>query len=174
MSGIDEGFVLCISRLLEYKNVTEVVDAFRRLPGQRLVVAGAGPLLASLTRSAPTNVRFTGVVSEAQLRRLYRSCAGVVAASHEDFGLTPLEGCAFGKPTAALRWGGYLDTVREGETGLFFDAPEAEPIARAVSELLGSSFIADELRAHAATFSRARFIERMRTIVSEELRGAHP
>ncbi len=57
----------------------------------------------------------------------------LVAASHEDFGLTPLEAAAFGVPTVALRGGGYLDTIVEGETGLFFDRPEPDDIAAALA-----------------------------------------
>ena len=76
-----------------------------------------------------------GTVSDAQLRWLYASATGLLAASFEDFGLTPLEAAAFGTPTAALRWGGYLDTIIEGETGLFFDRPETASIRQAVQEL---------------------------------------
>ena len=58
-----------------------------------------------------------------------------MAASYEDFGLTPVEAAAFGKPTAALRWGGFLDTIVEGTTGVFFDEPEPQLIAEAVDRL---------------------------------------
>ena len=64
-----------------------------------------------------------------------RVVVGLVAASYEDFGLTPVEAAAFGKPTAALRWGGFLDTTVEGETGVFFDEPEPALIAEAVEQL---------------------------------------
>ena len=62
-------------------------------------------------------------MTDAQLRWLYANCRALVAASHEDFGLTPLEAASFGKPTAALRWGGFLDTIDEGRNGIFFDEP---------------------------------------------------
>jgi glycosyltransferase involved in cell wall biosynthesis len=91
-----------------------------------------------------------------------------VAASYEDYGLTPLEAAAFGKPTAALRWGGYLDTVVEGQTGVFFDRPEPELIRRAVVELGHGAFPDARLRAHADAFSEERFIARLRMIVDEE------
>lgn len=165
---IDDGYFLCISRLLPYKNVAEVVQAFAQLPAHRLVVAGTGPLLGSLKSIAPPNVAFIGAVSEPQLRKLYMSCAAVVAASHEDFGLTPIEGFAFGKPTAALRWGGYLDTVEEGRTGVFFDAPRPDLIARAIVELSKSHFRIDDLRSRAEHFSEARFTTRLQAIAQEE------
>ncbi len=94
-------------------------------PEQRLVVVGEGPGRAALEASLPGNVRLLGEVSDARLRWLYASCAGLVAASREDFGLTPVEAAAFGKPVAALRWGGYLDTVVPDVTGVFFERPDA-------------------------------------------------
>ncbi|MHB1783280.1 MAG: glycosyltransferase, partial [Acidimicrobiales bacterium] len=166
--GLDAGFVLCISRLLEYKNVGAVVEAFSRLPGERLVVAGTGPLLDSLRRSAPSNVVLLGAVPEAQLRWLYRSCAAVVAASYEDFGLTPVEGLGYGKPTAALRWGGFIDTIREGETGVFFDQPRPDEIAAATRALLAAQLDPRSLTTHAQAYSRERFVARIRAVVAEE------
>lgn len=168
VDGLDTGFLLCVSRLLAYKNLDALVEAFMLLPRERLVVAGAGPLLEPLRRAAPPNVRFLGAVTEAQLRWLYRCCAGVVAASYEDFGLTPVEGLGFGKPTAALRWGGFLDTVLEGETGVFFDRPVPAEIAESVTTLRGTSFPPRVLDAQAEGFSRARFLRRIREIVAEE------
>ena len=111
---IEPGFLLTVARLLPYKHVAETVDAFRLLPGHRLVVVGEGPGRAGLEASLPGNVRLLGDVSDARLRWLYANCAGLVTASREDFGLTPVEAAAFGKPVAALRFGGHLDTVRAG------------------------------------------------------------
>ena len=88
---------------------------------------------------AGANVKLAGRVTDAELRWLYTNCRALVAASHEDFGLTPLEAAGFGKPTAALRWGGFLDTVQEGDTGVFFDAPTPRTIGAGVRELLATS-----------------------------------
>jgi glycosyltransferase involved in cell wall biosynthesis len=163
--GLEPGFLLCVSRLLRYKNVGAVVGAFRRLPDQRLVVAGTGPLSAELRAVAPMNVQLVGTVSDARLRWLYRSCAGLIAASHEDFGLVPLEGAAFARPTAALRWGGFLDTVVEGETGVFFDAPDSLHIADAVRRLRATQFAPLALHDHAERFDEHHFIQRLRHVV---------
>ncbi len=103
------------------------------------------------------------------MRWLYANCDGVVTASHEDFGLTPLEGLAFGKPTAALRWGGFLDTIVEGETGVFFDGPTPSAVAAAVRELQATEWDPDTLAAQLDRFSEDRFIARLREIVDEEL-----
>ena len=164
VAGVEPGFVLCVSRLLPYKNVGEIAAAFRELPGERLVVAGDGPELERLRRTAPANVRMLGRVSDAQLRWLYAQAAGVVAASYEDFGLTPLEGAAFGKPAAVLRFGGFLDTVREDETGVYFERPVPGEIAAAVGRLLAGEWESTALAAHAAGFGPERFAARLREL----------
>jgi glycosyltransferase involved in cell wall biosynthesis len=170
--GVEPGFVLAVSRLLPYKNLDTVVRGFAELPGERLVLVGRGPLERQLRQLAGANVALIGGVSDAQLRWLYAASVGLVAASHEDFGLTPLEAASFGKPAAVLRWGGFLDTVDERRTGLFFDAPSPAEVAKAVHALRATGWDAEAIRAHAAMFSEARFIERLMGIVRDEERLA--
>jgi glycosyltransferase involved in cell wall biosynthesis len=170
--GIEPGFVLGVSRLLPYKNLDTVVRAFAELPAERLVLVGQGPLEQQLRQLAGANVALVGGVSDAQLRWLYASSGGLVAAAHEDFGLTPLEAASFGKPAAVLRWGGFLDTVDERRTGLFFEGPTPAEVAKAVRALLATGWDAEALRAHAEVFSEARFIERVTEIVRGEERLA--
>jgi len=167
LPGIEPGFVLCVTRLQLYKNVDVVVDAFRRIPGERLVVAGEGPDAARLRRSAPQNVSFLGAVSDAQLRWLYESCAGTVTAAYEDFGLVPVEAASFGRPTAALAFGGFLDTVDDGVNGVLFDRPEPELISEAIQRLLDEEWDESELRRGAARFAEPAFATRLREIVGE-------
>ena len=95
-----------------------VIEAFARLPDERLLVVGDGPLKERLLAIGAKNVQLLGSVNDAQLRWLYAHSLGLVAASYEDSGLTPVEAAAFGRPTAALRSGGFLDTVIDGETGV--------------------------------------------------------
>ncbi len=170
--GTEPGFYLCVSRLLPYKNVEAVVAAFQHVPDRRLVVVGSGPQSAAIAAGAPPNVWMAGQVSDAGLRWLYRSSAGLLAASYEDFGLTPVEAAAFGKPTAALRWGGFLDTTVEGTTGVFFDEPRPEQIAEAVERLAATAWDPDRLRSHAEQFSGERFVGRLRQVVEEEAASA--
>ena len=162
------GFVLCVSRLLSYKNVRQVVEAFATLPDRRLVVVGSGPDEAVVRGAAGANVSFTGTVDDEELRWLYANAVGLIAAAYEDFGITPLEAAAFGKPVAALRWGGFLDTVRDGETGVFFDEPTAAAIRGALTVMLDRSWDPGALRAHAGQFSERRFADRLGEIVAEE------
>lgn len=172
VAGIEPGFILCVSRLLPYKNVEAVVAAFERPHSERLVVVGDGPEEARLRRVAGRNASFAGSVGDAELRWLYQNARCLITASYEDFGLTPVEAAAFGKPTAALRFGGFLDTIREGETGILFDRPEPDQIAEALTGLLATSWNEDELRRHAASFSEQRFSRRLREIVDQELSAA--
>jgi glycosyltransferase involved in cell wall biosynthesis len=169
--GLEPGFVLCVSRLLPYKNVDAVLAAFAELPAERLVVVGTGPEEARLRSAASENVVFVGAVSDEELRWLYAGCRGLVAASHEDYGLTPLEAASFGKPSAVLRAGGFLDTVVEGSTGLFFGEATPAAIRCTVSSLTRTSWRQSDLRIHAERFSEERFVSGLRSIVfGEEVR----
>lgn len=153
----DAPFYLCVSRLLPYKNVGAIVEAFRSMPDLRLVVVGTGPEEQAITAALPPNSIHLKNLTDAELGWLYAGCAGVVAASHEDYGLTPIEAAAHGKPSAVLRWGGFIDTVQEGVTGVFFDAPEAVAIAAAVRDLSSHTWDADIIRESAGRFDEAHF-----------------
>lgn len=165
---LDPGFVLCVSRLLPYKNLDAVVRAFAQLSDERLVLVGSGPEESVLRDLAGSNVRLVGTVSDEQLRWLYRESSALVAASYEDFGLTPLEAAGFGRPSAVLRWGGFLDTVEEGVTGLFFDSPIPDAVADGVRQLRRQRWDANAIQVHAKRFSEERFIERIRAIAGVE------
>jgi glycosyltransferase involved in cell wall biosynthesis len=166
IEAIDPGFVLTVSRLLPYKNVDAVVEAFRAIPKERLIVVGSGPFETRLREGAPANVRLVGTVDDAELRWLYANCQAIVAASYEDFGLTPVEAAGFGKPTAALRFGGYLDTVVEGRTGKFFGAPGVAEIAETVRSVLSATWDPSTITLSANRFSEARFIRRISERIS--------
>lgn len=168
VDGLDPGFVLCVSRLQPYKNVDAVIAAFHQLPDHRLVVVGEGPDWHRLEAMLGPNAQLFGRMDDARLRWLYANCVGVVGAAYEDYGLTPLEAAAFGKPTAVLRAGGYLDTVVDGVTGVFFDEPLPAAVASAVEHLVSRRWSNLELAAHADCFAEGRFIERMQAIVAEE------
>jgi glycosyltransferase involved in cell wall biosynthesis len=166
--GVEPAFLLTVARLLPYKHVAEIIEAFRQLPDQRLVVVGDGPERTTLQSSLPANVRLLGEVSDSCLRWLYANCAALLSASREDFGLTPVEAARFGKPTVALRFGGHLDSVVPNLTGLFFERPTPSEIAEAVRRVGSRTWDLDAIKAYAAaTFSERRFVERMREIVSE-------
>jgi glycosyltransferase involved in cell wall biosynthesis len=166
VAGVKPGFVLCVSRLLAYKNVDVVVKAFADLP-ERLVVVGDGPERAGIERGAGPNVTFLGTVGDANLAWLYANCSGLVSAAREDFGLTPLEAAAARRPVAVLRSGGFLDTVVEGETGVFFDVPEPEAVREAVTAMLSRSWEPTVIVKHADLYGEQAFSDRLRTAIVE-------
>jgi len=169
LPGVEPGFLLCVARLLPYKNV-DVVVAAAQATGRELVVVGDGPDRARLEAQAAQRgrVHLLGRVDDATLRWVYRHASALVAASYEDYGLSPLEAGAFGRPSVVLRDGGYLDTVADGVTGVFFDAPRADLVADAVEDALSRSWDDDAVAAHVATFGRERFVERLRGVVAEQ------
>jgi glycosyltransferase involved in cell wall biosynthesis len=153
----DPGFHLLVSRLLPYKNVDKAIEAFRRLPEERLVVIGRGPEEERLRATLPDNVAILADVTDDELRWAYAHCTALIAPSLEDYGLTPLEAGAFGKPTLALRAGGYLDTVAEGVTGLFFDRADAASIAEVVLADKQGSWDGDAIVKHGQRFDEITF-----------------
>lgn len=167
IEGIESGFWLCVARLLPYKNVRQIVEAFASLKGHRLLIIGSGPELKAVEEAASANTVIVERASEAVLRWAYSESRGLVAASYEDFGLTPLEAAAFGKPSVVLRWGGFLDTIIEGETGNFFDAPEPAQISEALRDCDASQWDEDRIRSRAEDFSEAEFATKLRRIVDE-------
>jgi glycosyltransferase involved in cell wall biosynthesis len=170
-TDVEPGFFLCVSRLLPYKNVDAILAAFADLTSERLVVVGSGPERERLAAVAGPNVRFLGRVADEELRWLYRECVAVVAASYEDYGLTPLEGAVFGRPAVVLRAGGFLETVREGATGVFFDEPDPRRLVPALRTALTTEWSRSDLQDQAERFSEDRFVRRLREIVAEEARG---
>ncbi|MBB1517129.1 glycosyltransferase [Tessaracoccus sp. MC1679] len=160
-------FHLVVSRLLPYKNVGTVIDAFRGLPDERLVVVGRGPLREQLRRTLPANVRMLEGLSDGELAWAYSTAEALIAPSFEDYGLTPLEAGMLGTPTLALRAGGYLDTVREGVNGSFFDVAAADDIARAVLTNRGRTWDRSAIRAHVTAFDEAHFAAALRRHVAE-------
>jgi glycosyltransferase involved in cell wall biosynthesis len=107
-------------------------------------------------------------VDDATLRWLYRNSVALVSASFEDYGLTPLEAACFGRPSVVLRAGGFLDTVVEDRTGIFFDAPVPEDVAIAMKAATEQSWDQLSLQVHAEQFSAASFQRRIRQVVAEE------
>jgi glycosyltransferase involved in cell wall biosynthesis len=167
--GVEPGYFLCVARLLPYKNVQAIVDAVGSLPDSRLVIVGDGPLRRALRDRAPANVRFVAGVDDAKLRWLYHHSLALVAASHEDYGLTPLEAATFGRPSVVLRAGGFLDTVRQGVTGLFFDEPSGAAMTPVLEAASNAEWDSAAIVAHARTFGKEAFIGRLQEVAREVL-----
>ena len=138
--------------------------------GRRLKIAGGGPELRRLRKMAAPNVEFLGRVSDADLRDLYARSRALLLPGEEDFGVTPVEALASGKPVIALGRAGALETVPPGG-GIFYDDASAEGLAEALQrfEKLEPRICRSELQEHARRFSAAEFARKMAAAL-EELR----
>jgi len=169
-SGDGDYFAIA-SRLLPYKRIElaiEAADAAR----VKLYIAGTGPSERKLRRLARgTTTTMLGYVSDPQLNALFGAARAIIVPGEEDFGLAPLEAAAAGRPAIALRAGGALETVAEGQTGVFFDEPAPQALANVLRAFEAARYDPQRLRAHACAFSPETFIVRLQSIV-EETRAA--
>jgi glycosyltransferase involved in cell wall biosynthesis len=133
-----EPFYLTASRMVPYKKITAIVEAFRALPDRRLVVIGDGPEMKRIKALAGPNVEILGYQPSSVLSDLMQRARAFIFAAEEDFGITPVEAQACGTPVIAYGRGGALETIRGLDharpTGLFFQRQDAAAIADAVLE----------------------------------------
>ncbi len=108
------------ARLVPYKKIYVIVKAFSLLPQLKLIVSGDGPELEHLKKIATNNVTFIGFVEKSTLIKYTQKAKAYVLAAEEDFGITSIEAQSCGTPVIALKKGGYLETVLENKTGVFF------------------------------------------------------
>jgi glycosyltransferase involved in cell wall biosynthesis len=158
-----EDFYLAAGRLVPYKRIDLVVDAFARMPDRKLVVIGDGPEMEKISEKATPNVTLLGYQSSTVMRDHMARAKAFVFPAEEDFGIVPVEAQACGTPVIAFGRGGALETVR-GEstdkrpTGLFFYEQTVESLCEAVERFEQMPpFDPQIIRAHAETFSVAAF-----------------
>ena len=154
-----EPFALVISELVPYKRIDIVIEAFNRL-GTKLVVIGDGPERKRLESMAKSNIQFLGRQPFSTLKSKYETASVFVFPGIEDFGITPVEAQAAGCPVLAFRAGGALETVRDGQTGAFFDEQNGECLADAMARFDTQQFDATACRTNAEHFSSHRFQEK--------------
>lgn len=160
----DDHFLI-VSGLVPYKRIDSAVRAFTR-NGRRLMVAGDGPEYRELRASAGANITFLGYVPDEDLRELYARCRALVLPGEEDFGLTPVEALASGKPVIAFGRGGALESVPV-YAGVFYEEASDDCLEAAVErfERIEARFQPSALQAHARRFSPAEFASQMMRIL---------
>ena len=153
-----DDFYLIVSQLVPYKRIDLAVTAFNRLK-RKLVIIGEGSERGRLEKAAGPNIRFLGSQQQAVLRDHYRRCQALIFPGIEDFGITPLEAQASGRPVLAYRAGGVLETILENSTGLFFDEHIAESLVEVVElfEKRKKEFSPDACRENASRFGADQF-----------------
>lgn len=175
-----EDFYLAASRMVPYKKMPLIVEAFSKMPGRRLVVIGDGPELSKCRALAGPNVEILGYQTDAVLRDNMQRAKGFLFAAEEDFGIAPLEAQACGTPVIAFGKGGALETVRGQNTahptGLFFKEQTVDALCNAVEsfEALAVGVItAEACRENAERFSSARFREEFSAFVATKWNAFH-
>jgi glycosyltransferase involved in cell wall biosynthesis len=152
-------YFLVVARLQPYKRIDVAVQACTLL-GLPLRVVGSGSDLTRLRAMAGPTVRFLGRVSSEEVRDQMSGCLALIFPGEEDFGLTPLEAMACGRPVIAYAAGGALETVKAGSTGLFFYEQTVESLCSLLSGFR-DNFDRRVLREHAVAFDRSAFKEKM-------------
>lgn len=159
MRSAKEPFYFAVSRMVPYKRIDLIVEAFAQMPERKLIVVGDGPEMAKVRAKARQNVELLGYQNCATLCDLMQRAQAFVFAAEEDFGITPVEAQACGTPVIAYRRGGVCETVIDGETGIFFDHQTPESLIAAVSRFEESraSFCPQRIRQNSERFAIERF-----------------
>lgn len=165
--GEKEDFYVTVGRLVPYKRVDLLVEAFNAMPERELVVIGDGPELARLERMACPNVHLLGRQPAAALIYYLQRARGFVFAALEDFGIAPLEAQACGTPTIAYGRGGARETVVPGLSGVLFDEQSVEAICDAVARFERTVFEPEVVREQAERFSAEQFRQRLSVVLAE-------
>jgi glycosyltransferase involved in cell wall biosynthesis len=157
-------YFLVVSRMIPYKRLDIVIDAFTRLK-LPLKVVGTGRQEAELKARAGPNIEFIGSVPDTRLKELYADCRAFIFPGEEDFGITPLEAQASGRPVIAYGAGGALETVVQGVTGEFFSAQTAESLAGTVSIFDERKYDPQTIRRHAEGFDTEVFMSKVSAFI---------
>ncbi|HPN54956.1 MAG TPA: glycosyltransferase [Candidatus Moranbacteria bacterium] len=161
-------YFLVVSRLSPYKKIDVAVEAFNKL-GLPLIVIGQGDQEKYLRKIAGENVKILGWQNEEEVQKYYQNARAFIFPCEDDFGIAPVEAMSFGVPVIALRKGGALETVEEGISGEFFDAPTAEVLADGVRRFMLNEEKYDKniIKQRAGEFSEEKFKSEFRKFIEK-------
>jgi glycosyltransferase involved in cell wall biosynthesis len=166
--AVPEDYFLIVSRLVPYKRVDLAIEACNRLH-LPLVIIGGGRDLAPLQKLAGPTIRFLGRLSDAEVLHYYTHCRALLFPGEEDFGITPLEAQASGRPVIAYGAGGALASVIDGVTGIFFREQTVESLSAALATFNEQTFQPESIRNHALEFDTPRFQRRILQFIEAKL-----
>jgi len=175
MAKSSQPYFLAGGRLELPKNFDLIIKACREV-GVPLKIYGTGSRLKYLKLIAGPKVEFLGRISDKERQELMADCrAFIVAAEDEDFGITPVETMATGRPVIAFRGGGYLETVVEGKTGVFFDEPTVAGLVKVLREFDGieGKIKPEDCRKQAEKFDKQQFVNQFREFVDKATNRKH-
>ena len=159
-------YYLLISRLKPYKKVDLAVKAFNKL-NIPLKIIGIGEEAKKLQKIAKPNIEFLGHVSEAEKRKLLSQCLALIHPQEEDYGLTPIEAMASGRPVIAYQAGGALETVVDDKTGKFFSEQSWEALIDTVIKFKPDDYKPQEIKEHAEKFNSQNFYQQIKDFVKK-------
>lgn len=171
-SGIIEDYFLVVSRLVPYKRIDLAVRACTQL-GLPLLVGGRGRDLERLEALAGPSVTFLGFVPDDDLPDLFARCRAFLFPGLEDFGITPVQAMAAGRPVIAFRGGGALDTVVPGKTGVLFEQQTVASLAQVLAEFDPTCYDPGTIRAHAMQFDASVFEDALTGYISRAWDAFH-
>ncbi|MDD4607419.1 MAG: glycosyltransferase [Patescibacteria group bacterium] len=157
-------YFLIVSRLRPYKKVDLAIKAFNRLR-MPLKIIGVGEEEAKLKKIAKDNIEFLGGVSDKVKAQYMARAQALIHPQEEDFGITAVESMAAGRPVIAYKAGGAMETVKAGETGVFFNEPTWESLTEAVIRFNPQDFSSRVIQEHAQQFSRERFEKEIKDFI---------
>ena len=164
-------YYLASSRLVSYKKIDIVIEAFNQMPDKKLIVIGGGPDLQAYRKLAKSNINVMGYQPFDVLKEKMQHAKAFVFAADEDFGMIPIEAESCGTPVIAYGHGGSLETVCEGKTGLFFKEQTVESIIDAVTRFESMDeqpFLPSDCRKWAEGFSEERFKKEIKEFVEQK------
>lgn len=164
-SSQKQNYYLTASRMVPYKRLDLIVEAFSHFPDKKLLVVGDGPEKTRIQKLAGKNVELLGRVSDQQLHNLLCHAQAFIFAAEEDFGIAPLEAQAAGTPVIAFGRGGALETVLSEQTGLFFPDQTVESLCNTLKNFQLNDFNSEIIRNHAQKFNKTRFIQEFKQFV---------
>lgn len=169
-----EDYYITASRLVPYKKVKLIVEAFNKMPDKKLIVIGKGSEYAKIKAIAKSNIILMGYQPDEILQEKLQKAKAFVFAAEEDFGIAPVEAQACGTPVIAYGKGGALETVcgagSENQTGIFFPEQTAESIIEAVNRFEKIKINAEDCRKNAERFSEERFRQEFMKYVEERMK----
>lgn len=173
IGNVKDDFYITASRMVPYKKIPLIIEAFSAMPDKNLIVIGTGPEWVKCQAAATPNVMLLGWQSSESLRDHLQRAKAFVFAAEEDFGIAPLEAQACGTPVIAFDKGGATETLRGLDdaqpTAVFFDAQTPAAICNAVDQFEASAgeITAEACRDNAMRFSAERFRHELVTFVEE-------
>ena len=168
-----EDYYLTASRLVPYKRIDMIVDAFANMLDKKLVVIGSGPEKEKIKAKATPNIDVIGYQDFDSLKGYMEKAKAFVFAAEEDFGIIVVEAMACGTPVIAGNFGGTSESVIDGKTGVLFPDQSVDSIINAVKkfEQINDTLSYSEIRKHSEKFSRYTFEQNLKEYVNEKLKS---